>query len=69
MRRGTRRLVGVLTMSVFVIVYIAVAMVIGATFMPERHPALQIAYFAVAGFAWTLPCMPIIRWMLRADPE
>lgn len=56
-------------MSVFVIVYIAVAMVIGATFMPERHPALQIAYFAVAGFAWTLPCMPIIRWMLRADPE
>lgn len=69
MRRGTRRIVGVLAMSVFVIVYIAVAMVIGATVMPERHPALQIIYFAVAGFAWTLPCMPIIRWMQRADPD
>lgn len=68
MKRGPRRLVGVLAMSAFLLVYIVIAMVIGATVIVDLHPAIQIVYFAVAGLAWTLPCMPIIRWMRRPDP-
>lgn len=67
MKRGTRRLLGVLAMTVFFLAYITVAMLVGATVMVDRHPVVQLVYFAVAGFAWTLPCMPIIRWMRRPD--
>ena len=28
---------------------------------------LQVAFYVVAGLAWVLPAMPLIRWMSRPD--
>lgn len=58
----TRMLVGRTGLVIFVIVYIAVAMVIGAVYFPARHPVVQILYFAIAGLAWVVPGMWIITW-------
>ncbi len=57
-----RRIIGRTGLVLFVIVYIVAAMIVGAEFLADRNPVLQIAYFAVAGFAWVLPGMWIIRW-------
>lgn len=65
MTRGARRFLGAASMAVFVLAYIAVAMVVGATVMIDQHALVQLVYFVVAGFAWTLPCIAIIKWMRR----
>ena len=62
MASKTRVAIGRIVLVVFFLVYIAVAMVIGATFFPQRHPVIQLAYFAVAGLLWVIPAMWIITW-------
>lgn len=52
-------------MTLMVLVYIAVAMVVGAVYFTAAHPIVQIVYFAVAGLAWTIPAALIIKWMRR----
>lgn len=69
MGRGARRFIGVIGMGLFVLIYIALAMVVGANHILQLPILVQILYFVVAGFAWTLPAMWIIKWMRRApDP-
>lgn len=63
MRRRLRRIVGMIALTVFVTVYIAVAMVIGAVWFVDVHPLIQLGYFAFAGIAWTVPAAGIILWM------
>lgn len=65
MPSSSRRFVGRFVLVVFVLVYIVAAMWIGAEFFPARAPLVQIAYFAVAGFAWVFPAMAIIKWYRR----
>jgi hypothetical protein len=36
-------------------------------FLNGQAPLVLIAYFAVAGLAWIVPAMAIIRWMVRPD--
>lgn len=38
-----------------------------ADFVP-KHWLVQLCYFAVAGIAWSLPAIPLIKWM-NADPK
>jgi hypothetical protein len=68
MRRNPRRLFGSAGLVVFVLVYIAVAMVVGAVWFMDVNPLIQLGYFAVAGIAWTVPAAAIIKWMRRGDP-
>lgn len=60
-----RRIVGIAGLVVFVLVYVAIAMVVGAVWFIDVHPLVQLAYFAIAGLAWTLPAAAIIKWMRR----
>jgi len=66
MSSGARRFIGATGLTLFVIVYVALAMVIGANHILQLPGVVQFAYFAIAGFAWTLPAMGIIKWMRRA---
>lgn len=68
MSSRSRRLIGRTFLVLFVVVYIAIAMVIGGEFFPARHPVVQILYFAVAGILWVFPAMWIIKWS-RGGPE
>ncbi|WP_086470797.1 DUF2842 domain-containing protein [Devosia lucknowensis] len=38
--------------------------------LPQGLPGLVlILFFIVAGMGWTLPAMPLIKWMARPDPS
>lgn len=65
-RRG-RRIIGSAFLVAFVLLYIAVAMVVGAVWFIDVHPLLQLVYFVIAGVLWTLPAAAIITWMRRAN--
>ncbi|MEJ8573732.1 DUF2842 domain-containing protein [Microbaculum marinum] len=60
-----RRFVGLGGLTVFVLIYVAIAMVVGANHILQLPGIVQLVYFAVAGFAWTIPAMWIIKWMRR----
>ena len=60
-----RRFVGLTALVLFVVIYVAIAMVVGANHILQLPGAVQIAYFAIAGLAWTIPAMGIIKWMRK----
>ncbi len=67
MTRNPRRLFGSVALVAFVLIYIAVAMVVGAIWFMDVNPLIQLGYFALAGIAWTVPAAAIIKWMRRGD--
>jgi hypothetical protein len=47
------------------------AYVLGAIALADaipKHWLAQLLYFAVAGIAWSLPAIPLIKWM-NAEPK
>ncbi len=67
-----RRWIGLAGLVLFVLVYVTAAMEFGARVIVPMNGAVQFAYYVIAGFAWTLPAMAIIKWMRRAprpDPR
>lgn len=68
MRMRTRKFIGTVVMTAFVAVYALVAMALAqARPLQESSPPVQIIAYAIIGFAWILPLMPLIRWMQRPD--
>jgi len=68
MRRRLRTLIGGVVMIAFVIVYALVAMALAQSRPLQEAPGLmQAVGYAILGLAWTLPLMPLIRWMERKD--
>lgn len=59
-----RKLVGMLAMLLFLAAWVAAAVKV-ADLLPD-HPAVMLAYFAIAGTAWGLPLFPLMKWMNRA---
>jgi hypothetical protein len=57
------------TMLVFVCVYSLVAMAIAQGRLQEAGKLWQGLYYAIAGMAWILPLMPLIKWMERPDAD
>ena len=56
----TRKAVASIGVLVFLAVYI-VAVIALARFIPTAWWA-QVLYFAVAGLAWGVPILPLIKW-------
>lgn len=69
MRQRQRKLVGTVILLVFLIVYSAIAALVGAGFLPRSSKLLQLVFYVVAGLAWTLPAAILIRWMQRPDAD
>ena len=69
MRRRHPKLVGTITMLVLVCVYSLVAMAIAQGRLQEAGKLWQGLYYAIAGMAWILPLMPLIKWMERPDAD
>lgn len=61
-----RKLVGSLILLVWMIGYIAVAVVIGDRIAHE-HWGWKLLYFPIAGLAWVLPLRPLVKWMHSRD--
>lgn len=66
MKQRARKLTGALVLLVFLVVYVLLAMTLGATRLPENG-FLQFVYYVVAGLAWVIPAGFLVRWMERAD--
>lgn len=69
MSQNLRKLIGTITMAVFVIVYALFAMLIGATVFAQSATWAQTIYYAIAGLIWVIPAGLLIRWMARPDPS
>lgn len=68
MRMRTRKAIGAVAMTVFVVVYALVAMALAqARPLQQAPPAAQIICYALLGLFWVVPLMPLIRWMQKPD--
>jgi len=68
MPRRARKFVGGAVMLVFVVFYALIAMAPAQSRPLQEAPALvQSLGYVVLGLAWTLPLMPLIKWMERPD--
>lgn len=69
MRQRQRKLVGTVILLLFLVVYSAVAALVGVAVLPASSKLLQLIFYVVAGLAWTLPAAILIRWMQRPDAD
>ncbi len=68
MRMRTRKFIGVLATTAFVIFYALIAMALAqARPVQEAAPPVQVLIYAIIGLIWVLPLMPLIRWMQKPD--
>lgn len=50
-----------------IVVYALIVMTVGQFGFARSSPAVQLAFFAVAGLVWIVPAGILIRWMERVD--
>jgi uncharacterized membrane protein len=67
MRVQTRRMIGLASILIFLIVYVAITAQIGAFFV-DKHIIVNIGFFVIAGIVWVFPLKPLFNWM-RAKPH
>jgi hypothetical protein len=68
-RRG-RKFIGGAFMLIFVIFYAMIAMALAQSRPLQEAPALiQSLGYVFLGLAWTLPLMPLIKWMEGPDRQ
>lgn len=65
MSNSTRKLIGVLGGTFFLLFYCLAAMVLGAILVNRVAGPWLFAYFVLAGIAWLPGMMTIIKWMSR----
>jgi predicted membrane channel-forming protein YqfA (hemolysin III family) len=57
-------------MLIFVIIYALAAMALAQSRPIQEAPGpLQTLSYVVLGLAWTLPLLPLIKWMERRDDK
>jgi uncharacterized protein DUF2842 len=67
MQARTRKLVGTVLLLIFLAIYVAAAVTIGATHIVAAPAWVEFAYFLAAGLLWVIPAGLLIRWMQRPD--
>jgi len=68
MTMRTRKLVGAMILLVFLSIYALAAMLVAVLLQVNASKVVELAYYVVAGLAWTIPAGAIIWWMQRSDP-
>ena len=64
MRRRNRKLIGVIAMVSFVIVYALVLMALAQSRpLQDANGVVQGLFYVIGGLSWIIPIMPLIRWM------
>lgn len=60
-----KKFIGLFAILILMGFYALVVMTIAVARLMDSPHWVQVVYFMVAGMAWALPVMPIIRWMER----
>lgn len=58
-----KKLIGSIAILVFLFFYVVAVITIGDHI--PTHWAAQLAFFGIAGIAWGLPLIPLMKWMNR----
>jgi hypothetical protein len=64
-----RKLIGGVLLIILVVSWALVAMAVAQFDVIKANGVVEAIYYVVAGLAWVLPAMPLIRWMARPDRE
>lgn len=63
MNARVRKLIGLVGLLVFILIYVGAVVRIGER-LPD-HWAAHLAFYGLAGIAWGVPVLPLIAWMNR----
>lgn len=58
-----KKFIGTIAMITFVIFYALIVMGIAPRILTGASKPVELLFYLIAGLAWTLPLMPLIRWM------
>ena len=66
----TRKLLGTIALLIFIFAYALLAM-LAAVVLQVRglNPAVELAFYVIAGLLWVPPAALIISWMSKSPPS
>lgn len=62
-----RKFIGAILLITLVVSWALVAMALAQAPVIKANGVIEVIYYVVAGIAWVLPAMPLVRWMSRPD--
>lgn len=62
-----RKFIGAILLITLVVSWALVAMALAQSPAIKANGLIEVIYYVVAGLAWVLPAMPLVRWMSRPD--
>lgn len=62
-----RKFIGAILLITLVVTWALVAMALAQSPAIKANGLIEVIYYVVAGLAWVLPAMPLVRWMSRPD--
>jgi len=62
-----RKFIGAILLITLVVTWALVAMALAQAPMIKASGVIEVIYYVVAGLAWVLPAMPLVRSMSRPD--
>ena len=62
-----RKFIGAILLITLVVSWALVAMALAQAPAIKANGLIEVIYYVVAGLAWALPAMPLVRWMSRPD--
>ena len=62
-----RKFIGAILLITLVVSWALVAMALALAPAIKANGLIEVIYYMVAGLAWVLPAMPLVRWMSRPD--
>jgi len=60
-----RKFIGAILLITLVVSWALVAMALAQAPAIKANGLIEVIYYVVAGLAWVLPAMPLVRWMSR----
>ena len=60
-----RKFIGAILLITLVVTWALVAMALAQAPAIKANGLIEVIYYVVAGLAWVLPAMPLVRWMSR----
>jgi hypothetical protein len=62
-----RKFIGAILLITLVVSWALVAMALAQAPAIKANGLIEVIYYVVAGLAWVLPAMPLVRWMSRPN--
>jgi uncharacterized membrane protein YuzA (DUF378 family) len=60
-----KKLIGTIVMVMFVALYALIIVALAPRILTGSSKLVELLFYIVAGLAWVIPLLPLIRWMER----